>query len=232
MKRFMLYCAIALTCITTQIPAFESCWDNSCCQRFNGLYFGGNIGAGSYSSHLKDQNGFLSDTKWKKIDTSIVGGAQAGFDLQNGNGVFGLVGDWNSTDLGRKIHQGGNGTHSLEADLNWYSTLRARAGLTFGNALFFVTGGAAVADFKTTWKDADAIFKDHKTRWGWTAGAGAEIFCWNNLTVGVDVLYMQFVKRTHSIATGADTFTFGNHDSTVVGRVSVNYRFGDLSKFW
>ena len=228
MKKLMFYLATALTCLTTQISAFEPCY------QFNGLYFGGKIGVGSYSSHLKDLNGFLEgNTHLKNIDTNIVGGAQIGFDVQNGNAVFGIAGDWNSTGLGRKIHQKSSEAHSLETDMDWYSTIRARAGLTFGNTLLFLTGGAAVAEFKTEWKDADLTFKNRNARWGWTAGGGAEIYCCNNLTIGADVLFMQFAKKGYSIpATEAITFNFRRDDSTVLGRVFINYRLDDLYNAW
>lgn len=228
MKKWMFFCAIALTSFAAQISAFQPCY------QFNGLYFGGNIGVGNDHAHLKDVNSFLEDSNhWKNNNTNIVGGAQIGFDMQNGNAVFGIVGDWNSIDLGRKIHAKSNAEHTLTSDLNWFSTIRARAGMTFGSALFFLTGGAAVAEFKTEGKNADITFKNHKAHWGWTAGGGVEVYCCNNLTVGVDALYVQFPKKEHSIpATESTTFNFRRDDSTVLGRVFINYRLDDLYSAW
>src|SRR5262249_51445101 len=103
-----------------------------------------------------------------------------------------------------------------------------RAGLTVCDTLVYVTGGAAVARFHSRWENFVDDFDHRHARWGWTGGFGAEFLLGCNWSLGAEFLWMHFSEHTRSFTdvTGA-LFRFGHSDSVWVGRVLLNYRFGD-----
>ena len=80
----------------------------------------------------------------------FIGGAQAGYNYQTGNLVFGVVGDISGLNVGKSyaspVFPGfDSGTYSANGavNLNYLATLRGRAGFAVDNLLFYVTGGVA-----------------------------------------------------------------------------------------
>ncbi|MFZ0564671.1 MAG: outer membrane beta-barrel protein [Chlamydiales bacterium] len=210
---------------------------NACCDtgQFGGLYVGGNIGVDSYLSHRNDWDGFLTDNSgWSTNDTDVTLGFQVGYDWQCGYKLFGLVLDWNWVNNERRHRENPNidDNSFIHDDFDWFSTIRGRAGLTVCDALVYITIGAAVTRHETTWQSLDnagARFKAHNTQWGWTGGAGAEFLAWCNWSLGAEVLFLHFGERRNSFTDNDDIrYTFGHSNSAWVGRILLNYRFGDL----
>lgn len=242
MKKILFGCAI-LACgfIMPQAIAQDYCcsqYDPCCCQNdFNGLYIGGNLGVITHLSHRNDLDGFYrSDTTtgWSYNNTDFTIGLQVGYDWQCCNKLFGLVVDWNWVNVDNKIHHLTNTSASYyyKDNFDWFTTIRARAGLTVCDALLYVTLGAAVTSHDTKWYNAGFGSKcfDH-TKWGWTGGVGAEFLVWCNWSVGAEVLYMHFDNRNKSYTVSGTTptrYRFSHSDSAWIGRFIVNYRFGDL----
>jgi outer membrane immunogenic protein len=114
--------------------------------------------------------------------------------------------------------------------MDWFGTLRTRAGLAANNTFVYITGGVAVADIETTFTDPPDTFNFGKTRWGVVGGAGAEVDLGNNWSVNGEVLYMQFAKHTATgVDGGATAFRFDMNDSAWVGRLGLNYRFSSAA---
>lgn len=220
MSTFFKYVVAICGLISTSVYAYDCC-NPSEVTGFNGFYVGGNIGVISHEAH---QNSLDISAHSSSVDTGFAGGLQIGYDWQNQNRVLGIVGDWNGTSLG--LHEKGV-TQSFRNDLEWYSTIRARAGLTVCNALVYITGGAAAAHLKHEWNTGTAIFKRNSTRWGWTGGAGVEFDIGCNFTAGAEVLYMDFA-HSHKTINGT---SFDHNDSAFTGKILVNYRLGDLLSF-
>jgi outer membrane immunogenic protein len=239
MKKFLLGCAIAMC----GLPISNASAQDLCCPTqcdpccygmdFNGLYFGGNLGAFSHTAHRNDEDGFLTDNSgWSTNRTSFEAGVQLGYDWQCCNTLFGIVGDWNWVRTRHHVKDdpngGGLGGHRSRAQ--WFSTIRVRAGLAVCDATVYVTGGAAVTRFRNRWDDGVLnTFNDHHTRWGWTGGAGTEFLLGCNWSLGLEVLFLHFDdhRRTFTRVDGVP-FEFTHSDSSWVGRVLLNYRFGDL----
>ncbi len=94
-------------------------------------------------------------------DENFLGGFQAGYNIQAGNFVFGIVGDIMKTQIkgsesfpydgsepallvleeGECAYVGSCG--EVSAELEWLATLQAKFGYATGQILFFVKGGAA-----------------------------------------------------------------------------------------
>ena len=95
-----------------------------------GLYLGGNLGYawGSVDNNPTKPSGF-------------VGGAQAGYNFQQGQWVFGVEGDIQAT--------GAEDTFAPWKFSNpWFGTVRGRAGYALNNILFYGTGGLAFGDLR------------------------------------------------------------------------------------
>ena len=171
-------------------------------------------------------------------DGGFVGGGQIGYNYQIGSFVIGAEADiqWADTDDGENAvfvpGPGFTGTFvpgRFENSQDWFGTVRARAGVAFGQALIYATGGFAYSDDNT----------------GWTAGGGVEwalpvnFFGSSAVTFGVEALYLSFDEdddNNRSIGTfdpvvGPPVQVFGpagGDDSADfwVARAKLNFKFG------
>ncbi len=131
--------------------------------------------------------------------------------------------------------------------LDWFATVRGRLGATVTpKSMMYLTGGLALAEIKTAGtlsgsnlsfdENGNPIvtpvginFYDHRTKAGWTAGAGIEAHLGGNVTGKVEYLYLDF-GRVSTAATNplnATPITV-NLDSRVtdhIVRVGLNYKF-------
>ncbi|MFL6821988.1 MAG: outer membrane protein, partial [Xanthobacteraceae bacterium] len=135
--------------------------------------------------------------------------------------------------------------------LDWFATVRGRLGATVTpNSMMYLTGGLALAEIKTagtlsgsnlsfdengnpTLTPVGVNFYDHRTKAGWTAGAGIEAHLGGNVTGKVEYLYLDF-GRVSTAATNPLNATpvTVNLDSRVtdhIVRVGINYKFGPLA---
>jgi outer membrane immunogenic protein len=132
-----------------------------------------------------------------------------GYNYQIGSFVVGLEGDIQYADFGRegvfnfRDEQGNLFEGELESS-DWFGTVRARAGVAFGQALIYGTGGFAFADDAT----------------GWTAGGGVEYAFTNNLSAKIEALYVSLDADNNN------DFDFDNDVDFGVVRAGLNFRFG------
>jgi outer membrane immunogenic protein len=204
--------------------------------RFGGFYIGGNVGGVSYTAVRTDQNGYLVDNaEYTQTKTGFTGGVQAGFDWQRGTAVLGIVADFNWADTEAKTNLVPNDPPTIDVStagrLNWFGTVRGRAGIAVDDVLVYATGGFAYANIDSTYTlritGVNERFSFSNTRGGLVAGVGAEAIVWGNWSVNSELLYMQFQKNNVSFfspnAGGVERFE--NNDSAWVSRVGLNYRF-------
>jgi outer membrane immunogenic protein len=184
-----------------------------------------------------DQDGFL-------------GGIQAGYNLQFGTFVAGVEADvsWTNQEgearysAPDQVLFAGAMTHTdVKSQTEWLATLRARAGVTFDRALFFVSGGAAAGkvsnSFSISIPTAPAPFgpyfsprwQQSDTEWGWALGAGVEYALTNNISLKAEYLYYDLEDRT---IRGTDAPNFGSEfidykfkNNGNIIRTGVNMRF-------
>ena len=221
MKNFLFACLAAAGTLTAPLAAnynYNCCPPqcDPCCSSsdFNGLYIGGNLGVFSHVTHFNDLDGFFTDNSgWSTVDTSFTAGLQLGYDWQCNSKLAGLVVDWNWVDTNHKIRDNPNGTdgdnfHRHRSE--WFTTIRARFGVTVCDTLFYVTGGAAVAHHdrrlqRTVADDGGTTgrFRDNRNRWGWTAGAGVEYMLGCNWSLGAEFLFLHFSHHNRTF-TGAN----------------------------
>ena len=223
---------------------------------WSGFYIGGNVGYGwgdadTSFNPLPSAAAFvnLAPTTLGPDPQGVIGGVQAGYNWQAGKFVVGLEADIQASDIhgsalvtpiiqNNGVPFAGAGFLSASQRIDWFGTVRARAGFTpVDRLLLYVTGGlaygnvsyAAQTDFRPVGTAAyPAAFS--RTKVGWTAGAGAEWAFASNWTAKVEYLYMDLGNES-AIANPIivlPPFQVGYSWRTTeqIARVGLNYKFG------
>ena len=212
-----------------------------------GFYLGGNFGGGIGRDHTAFTFTAVgtSTQLFNLSQDGFNGGAQAGYNWQSGAFVYGVEADINYTDakssgsITRATIPGlGLGSTILESSRSeWLMTFRPRVGVTSGNALFYVTGGLAVADYSFT---QGAVIPNcacgvtgtvSKTKAGWTVGAGIEYAVTPAWSVKGEYLYVDLGSESFNtnLAAGGFPLATFSHDVKLtesIGRFGLNYKWG------
>jgi outer membrane immunogenic protein len=185
--------------------------------------------------------------------SGLLGGVQAGFNLQSGAFVYGAEGQLSWTNMKEdSLSKLGEFRFvncwydvSKEIDLkahtevNWVATLAGRIGYAVDRVLIYAKGGVAFADQDYNWivtkgsKDlATAKFSDTHT--GWMVGGGAEWALWHNWSATLEYNYMDFGTETINAATSVclngqcskKDVRVDIDEHIHVVKLGINYRFG------
>ena len=211
-----------------QAPAFN----------WSGAYIGVNLGYGG--GEFKHPFA-VSQTVSGSLDISsggFLGGVQAGYNWQSGSFVYGVEADFQGSAIDGTVAVGlsnPNGPETISGELGteveWFGTIRARAGVAATESLLaYVTGGAAYGrtnssasysyfDGTTT---SSGTIGAKNTDWGWTVGAGVEYAVTNNFTLKTEYLYTDLGKATLYSAPGV---SLQNDVAFHTVRVGLNYKF-------
>ena len=159
-----------------------------------------------------------------------LGGIESGYNVQTGNIVLGVEGDFAWFDIK------GNDNFALGSndatDLRWGGTVRARGGIAVDRLLLFFTGGWAYGDLRHTNTDpALGVDQFDNHRSGLTAGAGIAYAITNNLIGKFEYRYYDFgtysrgaVGSTGVTANGQLPYNVANTYSVVT--LGLDYKFG------
>lgn len=238
MKKFAFAGMLVLSLFCTSFAqAYNECCDNSQYEGsyYEGAYFGGNVGVLSHLAGRNDHDGFLTDNSgWSLLDTGFCWGLQAGYDWNFCCKVLGLMVDWNKTYVDNKLVDNADvesPDNYVKTELDWYATIRGRAGVTCCDSLLYLTFGAAVADYGNDWIDGDEHLNFSKVRWGWVSGIGAETFVCGNISASAEFLccifedYEKKFERDEELTAG-----FRHNDITWTARFGIQYRFGNCCR--
>ena len=208
------------------------------CAQFGGFYVGANIGAGYYTAHRNDDDGYFNDNAGHTTSGSgWNGGVQGGYNWQRGCTVLGVEVDWSWSSAKAQFQDGPNQvpaiTLTIDSKLRSFGTARTRTGIIVDDVLLYVTGGLAWANVDNTYAFIfqSIINEQHSfssTRWGFTAGFGTEWALGGNWTLKSEALYMQFKQQQDQFFSpfAGRNVRFTNNDNVWVARVGVNYVFG------
>jgi outer membrane immunogenic protein len=225
-----------------------------------GFYVGGNVGYGWGNGDLSLVPGPGWATGNPVIDPpyliangspnlklqGALGGAQAGYNWQRGNIVFGGEADFSFSGIDGGRTTGfiapppGAGIADrafIESDrLRWRATFRGRIGYAAQNLLVYATGGLAVGrhEFSQTIFNAGNFNTNagsvRTTKTGWTIGGGVEAKLAGNWTAKAEYLYVDL--GSVSVFSDSDTAPgFGltvNTSSKLTAnilRAGLNYHF-------
>lgn len=191
---------------------------------WTGGYVGLEAGYGWGKSHHFTEVIPASTDKFS-IDGAL-GGVTLGYNYQINNWVLGAETDFSAAALHGKDPDGASGWNceatGCETKVEWFGTVRARAGIAFDRTLPYVTGGLAYGHVKG-YIEGDSLYSNSETRAGWTVGAGVEHAFTDNISVKAEYLYVDLGKINIE---NFGPFGQGYADakfSTV--RVGLNYKF-------
>jgi outer membrane immunogenic protein len=161
-----------------------------------------------------------------------IAGVEYGCNYQSGSWVFGTESDFSWTNLrGSAVNIPPFNAGSISGiHQHWLSTSRLRAGfLASPQVLLYVTGGLATARVEAT-VDATAVgggfVSESKTRWGWTAGGGAEFALGGNWSAKADYLYVRLNNKEYLNPPPAGFAIRANVPvDEHIFRLGVNYKF-------
>jgi outer membrane immunogenic protein len=162
-------------------------------------------------------------------------GVHIGHDWQSDTFVYGVLAD--IAAYTNDEEDTSPNYRSVSSSLNWMGTLRGRAGVATGEALFYATAGIAYADTDLAYEylpapDPDSFIFD-SSRFGWTAGLGIEKSMSNSSSIKFETLYTSFGEETaYDGATCTDEVTVPcamvGYDDTITVTVGYSWRFHGL----
>jgi outer membrane immunogenic protein len=234
---------------------------------WTGFYVGGNVGYGwgentdpNLNVHAPDfpdlgvflTSGFpglVSGNQYPNLNPNgAFGGLQLGYDKQFGRWVLGGVTDIQAANFraSRQITTSVAATsatidESLSAKVDWFGTLRGKAGVAVNDWLVYGTGGLAYGRTTSSMNlvcpaggfgcfAINLAGNAAETRLGWSAGAGVSK-AFGNWNVGVEYLHVDLGR---SSVTAIDQIGFApltrltesQHFAVDTARFTVNYKFG------
>ena len=154
-----------------------------------------------------------------------IGGGQIGYNAQFGNFVLGVEGDMQGASIdGSSIGIAGGSAYRATSDMNWFGTIRARAGFAADRVLIYATGGVAWADMDFSLYDVagGTRYSGGDTLTGYAVGGGVEWALANNWTLKGEYLYIDLDDAKFH-GGGGPTTSFDNSFHTV--RAGLNYKF-------
>lgn len=202
---------------------------------WSGLYGGVNLGWGFATSGWTDTFGDVAGIAGSSLGVKtngVVGGIQAGFNVQSGRWVYGLEGTFSGSDIHGSLARSlppAVGTFTNRT--NWLASVTGRVGYSLPTSLLYVKGGVAFAEFENNFRlDGAAgpfIFPGQTaTRTGWTIGAGAERALNDRWSLRYEWNYFDFGKQRYDTSLPAFGPARIDIDQTVhTVTVGLNYRF-------
>jgi outer membrane immunogenic protein len=180
------------------------------------------------------------------MTSSFTGGGRIGYNwqptpylvlgLENEFGYMKLKGTANMNPIGAAAGD----TNAFAKIGNWYDALTARAGMTMGQLMFFLRGGAAWTRENSGVIDANPIGSTltattSKTFLGWAAGGGIEYAFNRNWSMRADYLFLG-IPPSYAVGCGTafaggvtpltGSFCTGTHVPGVQSiTLGLNYRF-------
>ncbi len=140
--------------------------------------------------------------------SGIFGGAQFGYNWQNGQFVYGA-----ETDI--QLSSADDTATPFQFSNPWWGTARGRIGVAWNSFLFYGTGGLAYGGLESK----TAGLSEDKTHFGWTIGTGVEVALNRAWSAKAEYLYVDLNDRSYS--------TTGTHNGfwSNMLRLGVNYHF-------
>ena len=151
----------------------------------------------------------------------LIGGT-LGYNYQYQRFVVGLEADFDYAGISNS--QTGAGPLTARSNLNFETTIRARAGYAVDRALFFVTGGYAGGNLHSTVYDTPNNFYAANTNYlnGYAIGAGAEYAFMPNLSGKIQYLYTD-LGQAYNFAYTPAVSRIGVSTSNITA--GINYHF-------
>ncbi len=146
-------------------------------------------------------------------------GLHAGYNWQFREWVIGVEGDaaWSGLDGSRTFA----GPTKVTVHNDWLASLRLRGGYTYGNALFYLTGGLAMANLDVAVGTGVVTSSASDTLYGFVVGGGLEMKVSPKVSARLEALHYGFNEQDFKF--GAATIPIDTSVTTV--RAGLTFHF-------
>jgi outer membrane immunogenic protein len=198
------------------IPVKAAVWPDPV-YNWTGFYLGANVGVSAGVTPITQTSTFVGALPPPGVNNQsthnlfgAIGGGQLGYNRQFGRFVVGIEGDMQAS--GQRSDPScltfcdfnfatpaAVQFDTVQQRIPWFATVRPRVGYASGPVLFYVTGGIAVANIRTSYSTTElATFSGQAsdTRAGAVVGAGIEAALLGNWTAKIEYLYLDFGNVT------------------------------------
>ncbi len=194
---------------------------------WTGAYVGAHVGGAWNDTGGYSTNCGAACTAARTTIGGSVGGLQAGYNYQVGQGVVGVEADLNAAAL-RGSYAATDGIDEVTSKVDHYGTLTAKIGVSSGQALLYAKVGAAWThnlhgNYDTV---EQATFSTNYWKLGWTLGGGLEYAFTPSWSVKMEYDVIDTGKKptTFYAASGA-FFTATMHQRIRMSLLGLNYKF-------
>ncbi|MET3928039.1 outer membrane protein [Devosia sp. 2618] len=149
-------------------------------------------------------------------------GGQVGYNLDLGGFVLGTEADLQWANIGYSEDIANVG--SFKSGIDFYGTIRGRAGFAFGQVMPYVTGGFAAGRGTSSVTSGNVTTSESANHMGWTVGAGLEAQATENISFKAEYLYVDLGTQTYAGPLGGLNGIDATHRFSVV-RAGLNYKF-------
>lgn len=197
-------------------PHIQSVFD------WTGLYIGAHAGYGRAPANAVLTDPFLNTTATSSTLSGMIGGVQAGYNMQLPSGLlFGVEADLtfpNYLISGSIVALLATPRSQVVEHMDYVGTVRGRLGYASGHWLLYATGGFAYAgeSFSNTPPIGDEE-KRLNLRLGWAAGAGVEYAFAPHWSLKLEYLYNRFENANIRLASGTQYSSTLDFQSIRVG---------------
>jgi outer membrane immunogenic protein len=201
---------------------------------WSGPFLGGSVGgaAGTSTFTFEYEQPGNSPSELEVPTLGISGTVVAGFNLQQGNFVYGIAADGTLLTLGGELQSPDDDPfYDVESRLEALLSLRGRLGLTNGPLLFYATAGIAAgkASFTTDVVDNPGVSGTPAGAtgivYGPVAGAGVEIALNDTMSLNVEGLVADLGPLTATGDNGKGSYGVSNRSRALNLRTGVNINF-------
>jgi outer membrane immunogenic protein len=157
--------------------------------------------------------------------TGALYGAQIGYNLQQGNTVYGLEGTWSHSSI-----QGDTNcvfVLNCKRDIDWVATVVGRLGMVYGRTLTYGFAGVAWGDVDTNVSIlGTTILSGSDTHVGWTAGFGFEHAFTNTISGKIEYAHIDLGSKDTTL-TGIGTITDKVNVTLDTVRLGINIKLSN-----
>ncbi|WP_127143672.1 outer membrane protein [Pelagibacterium montanilacus] len=190
---------------------------------WSGIYLGINAGFGSGTTYAEDDDAYdfggISQNAFDDI-SGFLGGVQAGANFQADMFVLGIEGDIQLSTMSQTVTT--NTPNEATMSLDYFGTVRARAGVALDNVMPYLTGGIAYGGGTLDAEDTGLNASDSQTHVGWTVGGGVEVAMDESVSFKAEYLYTDLGKSDYDVGSSNDS-NIGFKFHTI--RAGVNFHF-------
>lgn len=178
--------ALAADVVYQEPPAPQPIIESAPVSSWAGPYAGVHLGYG-FSGRVDDKTNIANDVRTK----GWLGGVFGGFNMQNGQFVYGAEADINYSGI-----DGSNGFTSARSNID--GSLRGRAGVAVNDDIL-VYGTAGIAGQRLRVTDTTVPESDTNLMIGYTVGAGADVKLTEDVFARAEYRYTDYASKNFDL---------------------------------